>query len=113
MFKLYYYYLGNKTEVLPNNDIYTVRELVDYEFIYEGVIQGRFQDLVFIEDMIIDPKWYKLEGKGLISGKNKFFQDYFGFASLTINGQVFKLNIQIEKFKLSEIEDILMYLWTN
>lgn len=113
MFKLYHNSNGAKIEILPSNNLYTVRELVDYEFVYEGKIPDKFQDLVFIEDIVVDTKWYDSVGNKIISKKNKFFQDYFGFASLTINGQLFKLNIQIEKFKLSEIEDILVYLWQN
>ena len=111
MFKLFKYTNGTKAEVLPINDLYTVKELGEYEFVYEGQIHNKFQDLVFVEDIAIDTKWYKVLDHKLISYTNKYFENYFGPATLKINNITINLNIQIEKLRLSEIEDILIYLW--
>ena len=114
MFKLYLTKNNRKEEVIPVNEIYNVYELGDYEFYYES------NDLInkttvnaFIEDFIIEKNSYGIQDNKMISKKNKYFQDYFGFATLKINHEIFKLNILIEKFKISEIEEILLFLWES
>lgn len=115
MFKLYLTKDKIKQEVLPINEIYNVYELGDYEIHYEtDVLKNSNADYVFIEDYIVDISLFDITPNSIKSTKyNKYFQDYFGFATLKINDEVFKLNILIEKFKLSEIEEILMFLWQS
>jgi hypothetical protein len=113
MFKLFVHEHGIKSEVVPELGIYTVKELGDYEFEYLGEINTKFGDIIFIEDNLIEKKWYNYSQNHLYASKNKYFQDFFGFTSLNINGEKIKLNILIEKLKLSEIEEILMFLWKN
>lgn len=115
MFKLYLTKDKIKQEVLPINEIYNVYELGDYEIHYEtDVLKNSNADYVFIEDYIVDISLFDITSNSIKSTKhNKYFQDYFGFATLKINDEVFKLNILIEKFKLSEIEEILMFLWQS
>jgi len=115
MFKLYLIKDKIKQEVLPINEIYNVYELGDYEIQYEtDIFNNSNADYVFIEDYAVDISLFDITPISIKSTKyNKFFQDYFGFATLKINDEVFKLNILIEKFKLSEIEEILMFLWLS
>ena len=114
MFKLYLIKDKIKQEVLPINEIYNVYELGDYEIQYEtDIFNNSNADYVFIEDYAVDISLFDITPISIKSTKyNKFFQDYFGFATLKINDEVFKLNILIEKFKLSEIEEILMFFFS-
>ncbi len=115
MFKLYLIKDKQKHEVLPINEIYNVYELGDYEFHYESTAFPKPNvDFIFIEDYPIDRSLFEVEADYIKSVRPyKFFQDYFGFATLRINDKVFKLNILIEKFKVSEIEEILLFLWQS
>lgn len=114
MFKLYHITNNSKKEVMPINDLYTVNELGSYEFSYEGIISRSNGEHVFIEDIPVKRDLY-IQSNNIIKSTKPYrlFEDYFGFASFNLNGEIFKLNIQIEKFKLSEIEDILMFLWES
>lgn len=114
MFKLYQITNNGKKEVVPINDLYTVNELGSYEFSYEGIILRSSGAQAFVEDIPVKRDLYTQSDNIIKSTKPyRLFEDYFGFASFNLNGEVFKLNIQIEKFKLSEIEEILMFLWES
>lgn len=115
MFKLYLIKDKIRREVIPINEIYNVYELGDYEFYYEAsALNNSNANFIFIEDYIIDRSLFEVQLNTIKSTKyNKYFQDYFGFATFRINDEIFKLNILIEKFKLSEIEEILMFLWQS
>lgn len=114
MFKLFHFKNQKKEEVLPINDIYNVYELGDYEFQYDSADDLDLNSIdIFIEDYIVDKINIDIQGNTIKSKRNKYFQDYFGFAALKIDNQTFKLNILIEKFKLSEIEEILLFLWKS
>ncbi|PAC29683.1 hypothetical protein [Flectobacillus sp. BAB-3569] len=113
MFKLYQVVNKVREEVLPVNELYTVNELGEYEFYYNNYSKIDIDSVsIFIEDLEIERKNYIVTENSIYSKEaNRFFQDYFGFASLNINNEVFKFNILIEKFNIVEIENILLFLW--
>lgn len=112
MFKLYHINKEERQEVFPINGVYIVKELGFYEFFYDNGPKGINDTHVFIEDLLLDRSYYEYNETQIVLKKSyRLFQDYFGFASLKINNELFKLNIQIEKLKLAEIEEILLYLW--
>ncbi len=114
MFKLFQIEYGNEKEIFPIEGIYTVHDLGLYYFIFSSNLKLNKRESLFIEDILIEPKWYNIQnGNKLISLTNRYFEDYFGFAVLKINDYSYKFNIQIEKFRLPEIEDILLFLWEN
>lgn len=110
MFRLFRHDKSNIVEVLPIQGLYTVQELSEYEFHYNGS-SSSFN--VFLEDIAFDRKLYSFSGNNIKSIKSRIFQDYFGFALLNIENNLFKFNIQIEKLKIGEIEDMLLFLWKN
>lgn len=109
MFRLFRIERSETIEVFPAKGIYTVQELNEYEFFYDGDVPN----LIFLEDIPIDARLYTRRQNSIVSKKFRFFQDYFGYASLRIGVDVFRINIQIEKLKVSEIEAILIFLWKN
>ncbi|MEO3403240.1 hypothetical protein AAFN85_05025 [Mucilaginibacter sp. CAU 1740] len=113
MFKIYHCSGSAKKEVKPVNEIYNVLEMGDYEFVVDNIQESSHKEFIFIEDIPINKAYYKIENAKLQSNRIKFFQDFFGFANLTIGSHSYKFNILIEKFKLSEIEDILLFLWQS
>ncbi|GLU56875.1 hypothetical protein [Dyadobacter frigoris] len=113
MFKLFRYDKNIRTEVLPIQGLYTVQELGEYEFIFDSVIRLESLRNIFLEDIPIDKGLYNINENKVRSNKSRFFQDYFGYASLKIGNEIVKFNIQIEKLKISEIEDILLFLWRS
>ncbi|WP_031528162.1 hypothetical protein [Dyadobacter crusticola] len=114
MFRLFEVVANGIVEVLPTDETYNVKELGDYEFQFLGKTFGKLEEDVFIEDLPLDRNLYVSKFDSLHSVKpSKLFQDYFGSASFSIRGNVYKINIQIEKFKIAEIEEILLFLWTN
>lgn len=111
MFKLYHINKGEKTEILPENGIYIVYELYEYNFTYTGNILDK---TIFIEDEILDGELVKeqLGNIALIEGK-RIFEDHFGYVTLVINGQSFNCEVRIQKLKVPELEEILLYLWNQ
>lgn len=109
MLKVYQIINGISQEVKPVNGVYNVYELGIYSFFYESdnlISQG-----VFIEDLPIEKDKISIIKNQIQIAKNRYFEDYFGFAGLKINDEIFHFNIKIEKLKLSEIEEIFLYLW--
>jgi len=100
---------NNKIEILPIGKIFTVCELGNYEIIYTS--KNIISHNVFLEDIPIDISNIQLSDDKLVLSEFRYFEDYFGYASLNINNDIFLFNIKIEKLKLSEIEDIFIYLW--
>ncbi len=112
MFKIFEILKGVKKEVIPKDDIYTVHESTEYyfEFFSENLVDS----LIFIEDVPVRDDYVQLLNNNLIRTRPyRFFEDYFGFANISINGTQFQVNILIEKLKISEIEDIILYLFEN
>jgi len=108
MFKLYNFQNNNKTEIIPENGIYNVDELGEYEFEYNGTL---INNDIYLEDIPIDYNYYHVYENNIKSQRYRFFQDFFGYSTLIINNECLHLNIRIEKFKLNEVEDIFIYLW--
>ncbi len=110
MLKIFEIKNTNKIEILPINKIYNVLELGKYEIQY---FSGNTinEEEVFIEDIAIDRDKIIRHSNSIILSEFRYFEDYFGYASLNINNEVFLFNIKIEKLKLSEIEDIFTFLW--
>lgn len=113
MFKLYKIYYDEKHQVVPVNGIYIVYELYEYKFEYNGVVDN---EKVFIEDELLDydNSLLTYTSKGVYSNKKKrLFEDYFGYLTLNINDNNFKFEVRIQKLKVPELEQILLYLWNN
>lgn len=109
MLRVFQIYNKQKIEILPQNNIFDVLELGLYEIFYES--DSLETTNVFLEDILLDPKKINQNNNTLILSEFRYFENYFGYASLNINKCNFFFNIKIEKLKLSEIEDIFLYLW--
>lgn len=114
MFRLFSVDQNNKErEVYPENGIYVVYELHEYKFQFVGTVTEK---IVFIEDEVFD-----YENKLLIytdSGistkeKKRIFEDYFGYLKINISGNDFNFEVRIQKLKVPELEEILLYLWNQ
>ncbi|GGM94244.1 hypothetical protein GCM10010967_29310 [Dyadobacter beijingensis] len=114
MFRLFEVFPTGRVEIFQIEDTFNVKELGDYEFEFFGRPLSQLDDDVFVEDLPLERNLYIAKFDSVVSTKaSKLFQDYFGAASFSIRGEVFKMNIQIEKFRVSEIEEILLFLWVN
>lgn len=112
MFKLYEFKNDNKVEVLPEDNIYTVHELGLYQLEYSATFITH--NVFFIEDENITEKSIKkFDSTHVITSPFRYFEDYFGFATVSINDEQFQFNILVEKLKSKEIEDIILYLFNN
>jgi hypothetical protein len=102
---------NNEKEVLSENGIYIVYELFEYRFEYRGDIKG---NIVFIEDEIFNPSLISsTEHLIKLKEKKRIFEDYFGYLSIEINGNKFNFEVRIQKLKVPELEEILLYLWNQ
>ena len=114
MFKLYYIdQKNNEKEVFTENGIYIVCESYEYKFQFTGNITDKN---VFIGDNVFDSKKKSLiygENSISIKEKKRIFADYFGYLKIRINGNDFNFEVQVQKLKLPELEEILMYLWNQ
>jgi len=111
MFKLFNIRFDNKYEVKPIDGIYIVYELHEYEFEYTGKA-----DKVFIEDLVLDyNNSLLIETKTGIKTKYKkrLFEDYFGYLKIRFDLNEFKFEVRIQKLKVPELEQILLYIWNN
>ncbi len=110
MLKLFNVIKNQKEEIFPVNNVYTVVELGKYEITYtsENIIN---ECNIFLEDLPFDNSKIIINANQITLSEFRYFENYFGYASLKINKQIYHFNIQIEKLKLSEIEDIFTYLW--
>src|SRR5690606_34717059 len=111
MLTVFQIFKDQKVEVFPNNNTFNVFELGRYEIIYTS--NEIVSNEVYIEDINIDLDKISIFDKFIKLNDFRYFEDYFGFASLKINNETFLFNIRIEKLKLSEIEDIFSYLWSK
>lgn len=100
---------NKEKEIFSVNKIFNVLELGEYKIEYST--KSIESEIIFIEDIAIDKKNIVFNENTIILSKSKYFEDYFGYSSLTINNEIFLFNIKIEKLKISEIEDIFTYLW--
>lgn len=109
MFRLFQISNNEKLEVIPENNFYTVFELGEYEFEYfsNNIIDNK----IFIEDEQISIENVIIDSNSIKVKKDQYFIDYFGFSSIKINNDIFPINIQIQKLKQEEIEEILIFLW--
>ena len=114
MFKLFSVDKYNKEkEVYPENGIYVVYELYEYKFLYIGPVKDK---IVFIEDEVFD-----YENKLLLYNENgvstkekkRIFEDYFGYLKIKISDNYFNFEVRIQKLKVPELEEILLYLWNQ
>lgn len=114
MFKLFSIDQNNKErEVYPENGIYVVYELYEYKFQFVGTVTEK---IVFIEDEVFD-----YENKLLIftdngistKEKKRIFEDYFGYLKINICNNEFNFEVRIQKLKVPELEEILLYLWNQ
>jgi hypothetical protein len=113
MFKLYHINYHNELEVFPVDGIYIVYELYEYRFNFTGDIGNA---KVFIEDVLLDYDNTLLAytSDGVNSRMQKrIFEDYFGYLTININNNEFKFEVRIQKLKVPELEDILLYIWNN
>ena len=115
MFKLFHVdKKGILHEVKPKGGVYIVYELYEYQFIYESseeIVQS-----VFIEDVLFDYKNAILsftKNKIETRIKSRIFEDLFGYINLNISDKTYLIEVRITKLKVSELEDILLYLWNN
>jgi hypothetical protein len=114
MFKLFSVDQNNKEkEVFPEKGIYVVYELYEYKFQFIGTVTEK---TVFIEDEVFD-----YENKLLIYKENsistkekkRIFEDYFGYLKINISNNEFHFEVRIQKLKVPELEEILLYLWNQ
>ena len=111
MLKVVRHHHNNIEEVYPINGIYKVYELDTYELEYSSDSPIVEQN-VFLEDILLDYSLFNISQSRIETIKPEYlFIDYFGFASLRINNEIFNFNILIEKLKKNDAEDMLMYLW--
>ena len=109
MLKIFQIIKDKKVEIIPSNNIYTVFELGKYELLYTS--ENIISNTVFIEDIPVDSNKLSQNDNQIQLTEFRYFENYFGYASLNINNEIFLFNIKIEKLKLSEVEDIFIYLW--
>ncbi|MGB1206299.1 MAG: hypothetical protein ACPG5B_11665 [Chitinophagales bacterium] len=109
MLKLFLILNGNKKEILPKIGVYNVIEMGNYEMIYENI--EIINTNVFIEDFHVPKRHIQLNNNKIHLSCFRYFQDYFGSASLMINDETFLFNIKINKLKLPEIEALFSFLW--
>ena len=109
MLKIFQIIKDKKVEIIPSNNIYTVFELGKYELLYTS--KNIISNTVFIEDIPVDSNKLSQNDNQIQLTEFRYFENYFGYASLNINNEIFLFNIKIEKLKLSEVEDIFIYLW--
>jgi hypothetical protein len=109
MLKIFQNFKGSRIEIFQINGVFTVLELGKYEISYQ--FDKLLNRDVFIEDIPVQPNRITISTNEIILEEARYFENYFGYASLTINNHSFLINIRIEKLKLSEIEDIFLYLW--
>lgn len=114
MFRLFWIDQNNiKREVYPVKGIYVVYELYEYTFQFEGIV---LEKTIFIEDEVLDyeNKFLVYNDTGVsIKEKKRIFEDYFGFLKININGNEFNFEVRIRKLEVSELEEILFYLWNQ
>lgn len=114
MFKLFSVDQNNyEKEVYPENGIYIVYELQEYKFQYFGQVTEK---TVFIEDEVFDYEKKLLvytDNSISIEGKKRIFEDYFGYLKINICGNEFNFEVRIQKLKVPELEEILLYLWNQ
>ena len=100
-------------EVYPEKGIYVVYELFEYKFEFLGVVSEK---TIFIDDEVFD-----YENKLLVYNNNgvstrekkRIFEDYFGYLKININNNEFNFEVRIQKLKVPELEEILLYLWNQ
>ena len=114
MFKLFFVDQNNKEkEVNPENGIYVVYELFEYKFQFNGIVTEK---TVFIEDEVFD-----YENKLLVYNENsistkekkRIFEDFFGYLKINISNNEYNFEVRIQKLKVPELEEILLYLWNQ
>lgn len=112
MFKVIEIVNGQYKEVTSVDGLFTVHELGLYQLEYTSSTLKH--NIYFIEDDYINERHIKERSLHRVVTKPfRFFEDYFGFAKVQINEEVFQFNILGEKFELKEIEEIILYLFEN
>jgi hypothetical protein len=104
---------GKEIQVYPENGIYVVYELFEYKFEFIGKVSER---TVFIEDEVLDfeGKILTYTDRGIYTKvKKRFFEDFFGYLTINIDSNKFNFEARIQKLKIPELEDILLYLWNQ
>lgn len=100
-------------EVYPEKGIYVVYELVEYKFEFIGAVAEK---TIFIEDEVFDfeNKFLIYNDNGVSTNeKKRIFEDYFGYLKINISGNEFNFEVRIQKLKVPELEEILLYLWNQ
>lgn len=101
---------GRQVEIACNDGVFIVHELGVYQIEYTA--PQIISDIIYLEDEVIQPKYLKEKSsQKIVTAQWRFFENYFGFAKLSINEEDFQLNILGEKFELKEIEEIILYLF--
>lgn len=114
MFKIFSIDQNNKEkEVFAENGIYVVYELYEYKFQFVGKITEK---TVFIEDEVFDYENKLLiyeENRVATKEKKRIFEDYFGYLKINISDNEYNFEVRIQKLKVPELEEILLYLWNQ
>ncbi|OXA96112.1 hypothetical protein [Flavobacterium hercynium] len=103
----------NAHEVYPENGIYVVYELYQYKFQFTGSITSK---TIFIEDEVFDYENKLItftENSISTKEKKRIFEDYFGYLKINICDHTFNFEVRIQKLKVPELEEILLYLWNQ
>ena len=96
-----------------DNGIYIVYELYEYIFEFYGAVTKK---KVFIEDEVFDFEDKLLifnENGASMKEKKRLFEDYFGYLKIIISDNEFTFEVRIQKLKVPELEEILLYLWNQ
>lgn len=111
MFNLFHKNGDSLVEVLPENEIYIVYELYEYEFTYkENIVTGT----VFIEDEVFNQDLIAVSETQICMNKPaRIFEDYFGYLSLKVDQHSYRFEVRVRKLKVPELEAIMVYLWNQ
>ncbi|MFD2556296.1 hypothetical protein [Sphingobacterium tabacisoli] len=111
MFKLFHINKTERREVLPENGIYVVYELYEYTFTYTGHI---VEKTIFLEDEALEYSLVRANPNNLeLVTSSRIFADHFGYITLLVNNEEFNIEVRIQKLKVPELEDILLYVWNQ
>ncbi len=98
MLKIYRVNKENILEIFPLNSVYNVHELGKYRIVYSS--HNFVAKNVFLEDIPIAFDKISQNENQMILSEFRYFENYFGFATLKINNEFFLFNIKIEKLSI-------------
>ncbi|MFV0554951.1 MAG: hypothetical protein ACK5LR_09625 [Mangrovibacterium sp.] len=109
MLKVYSFDGGRRKMLKPVDGKYVVIE--DRDYVLEYVCKNPQDSTIYIEGVPLEPADYAtLSQDCTLTIRKKFFIDIFGYALVEINGEEFVFDVALEKFKISDIDEIFAFL---